>query len=40
MKNHICSGKLTGYKSGYDSDVDGVWLNGNKGYSHQLRFNV
>ena len=40
MKNKISSEKLTGYKSGYESDVYGVMLNSNKGYSHQLRFNV
>ena len=40
MKNQIGSEKLTGYKSGYKSDVYGVRLNGINGFSHQLRFNV
>ncbi len=31
MKNQISREKLTGYKSGYESDVDGSKLNGNKG---------
>lgn len=40
MKMQASSGKLSGYKTGYENERDEARLNGYMGGIHQLRFNV